>query len=47
MMTNKSAMILTKEDWTPIRQMFGKPPIEKDVDMVEVGEASSVSGTMS
>jgi len=47
MMTNKSAMIQTKEDWTPIGEITRKPTIEKDVDMVEACEASSVSGEMS
>jgi hypothetical protein len=47
MMTNKSAIILTKKDWTLMGEMIQKPPIEEDVDMVEAGEASSVSGEMS
>jgi hypothetical protein len=47
MMTNKSAMILTKDDWTQIGEIIRNPPIENDVDIVEAGEASSVAGEMS
>jgi len=45
-MTSKLATMATQEGESPIRGILGKLPIERDMDMVDAGEASGVPGTI-
>jgi hypothetical protein len=46
-MANNSVMLTTEEGNSPIGGMIGKPPIERDMDMSEAGEACGAAGERS